>query len=63
MLSYEPDIVNYQWGSGAVLNNTSNFLYGVDTFSDGISFSNFSSYLFYSSPEFGVYLQRPDNEF
>ena len=50
------DIAVYQWGSGAFLNNTDLYISGVTPVLGGIANPSFSSELFYSSPEFGIFL-------
>lgn len=53
---HQDSIVLYQWGSGAVLNNTNYYIQGVDPVSGGIIDNDFTKNLFYKVPEFGIYL-------
>lgn len=51
------DITLYQWGSGALLNNTDLYIFDVEPISGGIANVAFSNSSFYSAPEFGLFLQ------
>ena len=55
---HEDELVNYQWGSGAFLNNSRYYISGIAPITEGISNTNFTDYLFYSAPEYGTYLQN-----
>ena len=55
---HEAELINYQWGSGAFLNNSRYYISGIAPINGGISNTNFSDYLFYSAPEYGTYLQN-----
>ena len=62
------DITVYQWGSGAFLNNTDLYISGVTPVAGGImnllqSRVFYNDKIFFSSPEFGIYLNDHSTEY
>ena len=55
MRDHESELVNYQWGSGALLNDSLYYIQGITPVYDGISTTEFSG-LYNSFPEYGIYL-------
>ena len=57
----QDELVNYQWGSGAFLNNTNFYISGIDSIEDGVSEASFSATssdvpMYWAAPEFGIWL-------
>lgn len=52
------DLVLYQWGSGNFLNNTDIYIKGVPMITHGIAQTEFTGELYFSAPEFSLYLNK-----
>jgi len=61
--SHSDELVLYQWGSGKFLNNSQLYIEGVPMILHGIAQSEFTDNLFYSPPEFNIYLSKSSNNF
>ena len=56
MRDHESELVNYQWGSGALINNTDYYISGIDPPKKGIMTKKFCGERYYTYPEYGIYL-------
>ena len=55
------DLVLYQWGSGNFLDNSDIYIKDIPVITHGIAQTEFTDDLYFSAPEFSLYLNRSNS--